>query len=241
MTVTELITSSLRRIGVVAQGNSPSGENLNDGLQVLNDFVDAMRVQRLMLYASQETTFTISANTRDYSVGSGQTVNVARPAFVTSIGEVSPVRYYNSTNSVLTWIPLPLMTDQEWRSVPNKNITNVLPTRAYYNPTIPTGTLTLWPTPTSSTLIGVLFSPIAVSEFALGDTLSLPPGYRRFLRDNLAVELATEFDLAPTSTLMTSAIESKADVERINMRLSELPIDAMWSGRGPYYNIETDS
>lgn len=56
---------------------------------------------------------------------------------------------------------------------------------AYYNPTWTAGLglVYLWPLPTSTTLQGVIYTPVPVAEFAsLSTTISLPPGYRRFLR-----------------------------------------------------------
>ena len=95
--------------------------------------------------------------------------------------------------------------------------------------------------PTSSTLQGALYAPVAVTELALSDTLSLPPGYRRFMRDTLAVELSPEYQVEPAQALVMSAIESKADIKRANIRLMDLSVDAMWKPRHGQYNIFSDT
>lgn len=240
MTVSELITLSLKRIGVVAKGNVIDPELLNDGLSTFNDFVDALATERLTLWSETRTTFPIVANTQDYLVGDGQAVDVARPVFVQQLGDVSPVRLLDTSVTPSFERPLAPMTDQSWRSLPQKSMTAERPYAAYYNPTFPYGTLSLYPVPTGSNLQGVLYAPAAQGQFALGDTILLPPGYRRFLRDGLAVELCPEFDMAVPSALAASAAEAKTNLQRANIRLMDLPIDAMWAGVGARYDIHTD-
>lgn len=239
MTVSDLLTLSLKRIGVVARGNVPDADNLVDALSTFNDFIDGCAAENLLIWSETRTTFTITASTRDYFVGSGQAVNVARPVYVQQIGDVSPIRLLDTTSTPNLEIPLQLLTDQMWRSLPMKTATATRPWAAYYNPTFPYGTISLYPTPTSGGT-GVFYAPAAMAEFALTDTVLLPPGYRRFLRDAVAVELCPMFDMAASPELRASAVEAKANVMRVNMRLTDLPIDAMWSGTGRSYDIQSD-
>ncbi len=84
-----------------------------------------------------------------------------------------------------------------------------------------------------------------MSEFsAISETIALPPGYRRFLRTGLARELSSAFDAALTQEMQIAAIESKADVKRANMRLSDMSSGVagiLFGGAGPHYNIYSDS
>ena len=137
-------------------------------------------------------------------------------------------------------LPLTPLTDAGWRGIGLKTLTSVLPSSAYYNPTFPYGNVQIWPVPTSSTLIGVLYAPTAMTAFALVDTISLPPGYRRFLTTNLALELCPAFDVFPTPLLVKQAMDAKAAIERANMRLVDLSVDLMWAGRTAGYNIYSD-
>lgn len=241
MTVSDLLTLSLKRIGVVARGNVPDADNLVDALATFNDFVDGCAVDNLLIWSETRTEFDIVASTQDYLVGTGQAVDVARPVFVRQIGDVSPLRFIDNTASVPLELPLALLTDQAWRALPQKTLTSERPWAAYYNPTFPYGTVSLYPVPTGSDLTGVLYAPTAMTEFALTDTVLLPPGYRRFLRDAIAVELCPMFDVVASTELKASAVEAKANVQRANMRLSDLPIDAMWAGVGRRYDIRSDT
>jgi hypothetical protein len=84
-----------------------------------------------------------------------------------------------------------------------------------------------------------------VSEFtAISDTIALPPGYRRFMRTNLAKELASAFDSPLTPDIQQAAAESKADVKRANERLMDLSSGVaglIFGGAGPHYNIYSDT
>lgn len=241
MTVSELITLSLKRIGVVAKGNVADAEDLNDGLLILNDLADALQAERLTIWSESRTVYDITANTQDYLVGAGEVVDVARPVFVQQLGNVSPLRLIDTSVTPNLEIPLTPLTDQGWRSLPMKSMTAPRPWAAYYNPTFPAGTISLYPVPTLTTLQGVLYAPAAQGEFALTDTIILPPGYRKFLRDQLAVELCPEYDMAVPQALAASATDAKTNLQRANQRLMDLPIDPMWAGVGARYDITTDS
>lgn len=243
MTVNELLTASLRRIGVAPQGVTPQAESLQQALIAFNSFVDALGADRLSMYGETRTTWTITSGVRDYAIGVGQVINRARPVFIERLGNVSPIRLIlDSSQPTPLEVPLTLLNDQQWRALPQKTLQSVLPTCAYYQPTFPNATISLWQVPTSSTLQGVLYAPTAMTEFALSDTLSLPPGYRRFLLTNTALELCPEFDRKPPEGLVEQARQSKADVERANMRLLDMGVDPMWTLNGAgIYNIYSDT
>lgn len=242
MTVQDLLTACLRRIGVVAQGITPQAETIDQALTAFNSYVDALGAQRFMMYGETRTTWTIVSGTQNYNVGSGQTVNRVRPAFVEQLGNVVPIRYIETSLDPDQERPLTFLNAQQWRAITQKDLSSELPTCAFFDPTFPNAVIRLWPKPTSSTLQGVLYAPTAMTEFALTDTISLPPGYRRFLLTNVALELCPEFERAIPAGLSDQAREAKADVQRVNMRLIDMAIDPMWSlGGGAVYNIYSDT
>lgn len=241
MTCRDLLTTALRRIGVVAQGITPQAETLAQALVAFNSFVDALAANRLMLYGEQRTTWVIVPGQQDYLVGPGQDIDRQRPVFLEQLGNVSPLRFID-TNNDNNELPLTLLTDQQWRAISLKGMPCSLPSNAYYNPTYPYGTVSLWQVPTSSSLLGVMYAPTAMNEFAYDDLITLPPGYRRFLITNLAIELCAEFEREPPRTLPELAQQAKADVERSNIRLMDMSTDPMWSaGGGGVYNIYSDT
>ena len=241
MTCRDLLVAALRRIGVVAQGVTPQAETLQQALIAFNAFVDGLAINKLMMYAETRTLWVIKPGQQDYLIGPGQDIDRARPIYVEQYGSVSPLRYID-TNNDNTESPLYLLTDEQWRAISLKNLTNSLPSNAYYSPTYPFSTVSLWQVPTRTGLVGVLYAPTALTEYNYDDLISLPPGYRRFLITNLAIELCAEFERQPPPLLPDLAQQAKADVERANMKLMDMAMDPMWSiGGGGVYNIFSDT
>ena len=98
--------------------------------------------------------------------------------------------------------------------------------------------------PTQSNLQGVIYAPTATARFgATSDIIALPPGYNRFLRDNLALECWPEWrESVPVDPLLIkSAEESKRAIKLANVRMSDLAVDpALLGHRGLRYSIQSD-
>lgn len=230
-----IITPALGEIGVLADGEVPSASQASTALAKLNALLDQWKAEALLLYTVARTTWTIASGTQDYLVGTGQVVNIARPVFVEAVA------YQDTSISPTLEIPMgdPL-TDEEWQSIRQKTQQSTLPYKAYYTPTFPYGTVSLWPVPTSGTLQGVLYSQTPIDEFAaVSTTVSLPPGYRRMLIKNLAVELGPSFQRQPDPMLVQQARESKGVVKGANQGLSEMTFEAAGQigNVGPVYDI----
>ncbi len=115
-----------------------------------------------------------------------------------------------------------------WNAIPDKTVSTDIPDTVYYNPTIPTGTLQIWPVPNKAVSLR-LVTWQAVRQFAsLGTIIQLPPGYERALIFALAVEMASEFGMEPPQSVVMIAESSKAAIKRANIRpmnaLTELGI-----------------
>jgi hypothetical protein len=222
VTVQDLITASLQDLRVIQTGAVVSADDAALGLSRLNDWINALATEDLTVYTILRTTWTLST-AASYTIGAGATVNVARPTgpmAVENIGfqdtSVSPTIEYQLG---------PVLTVDAYAGIAQKALTSVYPQNWYYDPTFTSGfgTLYPYPVPTSTTLEGVIYTQSPVAEFdAITDTIALPPGYRRFLRTGLAMELSSAFDAGLSPALQLAAVESKADVKRANMRLRDL-------------------
>lgn len=241
MTAQDLITASLKRIGVVGAGQTPAPEDSADSLLRLNALLDSWATERLFIPCIVRTVWTIVSGTAAYTVGSGGTVNIARPVYVQNIN------FQDTSQSPTLEMPLESLTDQAYANIPQKTTTSNYPTSAYYNPTFTStgfATITLFPVPTSSTLQGVIYAPTTLTQVsALTTTLTLQPGYQWMLTENLAVMLAPEFGVPVPADLRESAREAKGNIKRANMRLTEQATFEGYalSGIGYPYNILSDS
>lgn len=224
MTIRDLITSTLQDLGVIAAGEQPSAEDAADALSRLQDWVDGLATEGLTVYTVTRTTWTLTT-AASYTVGTGGTINIPRP---TGPEAIQNIGYQDTALSPVAEMLLgrPLTEDQ-YAAIAQKTLEGPYPARFYYNPTYPLGTLKPWPIPTSGTLEGVIYAPTPLTEPASLDTvIALPPGYRRFYRTNLALEIADAFDAAVTPLMDRKARDAKNAIKRANLRLLDMSVDS---------------
>lgn len=229
VTVRNLITAAFRRLNVIESNESPAAEDMADAFDRFNDWIDSVCANdRLLIYTISRTVWTITSTkgtiANPYTVGAGGDIDVTRPT------HIDHVNYQNTAVSPTLELALTPLTDDAWAAIPQKNLTSTLPTCWYYNPTFTTGfgSLYFWMVPSQSSLQGVLYAPQQVTRFgALSDTIALPPGYNRFLRDGLALELAPEWreNLPVDPTLIASVSEARDRLKTANMRMMDLALD----------------
>lgn len=69
LTRNDLIRRAYKKIGVIGEGDTLSGEKLNDGVLALNEIVKDLQNDGLFLWQLVEGTFPTVANTKSYVVG----------------------------------------------------------------------------------------------------------------------------------------------------------------------------
>ena len=243
ITARSLIASSLRLIGAIAQGETASDADESAGFDALNQLIDGWATQQLTVLTIGRHVFTPTANVSTYSIGpTGATFldgYSARPTEVVNAGLV-----LNVTSPAIE-VPLYMMTDAEYAAVGIKALTSTYPTEGYYNPTMPNGTLFLWPTPTTAANTIALYTPDVLSQFPDRTTpVALAPMYARALRYNLGQELCPEFGRTLDPVVQALAVSSFASLKAANVKLAYLSIDEMWlDNRAAYsrYNVITNT
>lgn len=132
-------------------------------------------------------------------------------------------------------MPRPVITDDSFQAIQIKNLPNALYTSVYYNPTVPLGTIYLWPRPTTAANQLVLylqnqftgFADLATTDYDWPNT----PGYGEMCEYNLARRLWTVYhgSVPVPEELNKLALESLATVKRANLKLTDLPNEAAWA------------
>lgn len=219
-TVQTIALAALKEIGVIAQGETMPDADFDDCLAAFNRLVDQWAAERLAIYTTTRTVWTITASDQDYTVGVGGDVNVARPVFVDHIN------FQDTSQSPTLELPMSPLTEDEYASIRLKQQTSTYPRWWYYNPTHPLAALRLWPMPTSTTLQGVLYAPQAIAQFsAIGDAVTVPPGYERAMVKALALEIAPSYGAQVTPLLVAQAEDAKAVVRAANKRVMDMSLD----------------
>lgn len=240
MTGNELIARSMRLMGYLSSGETPSGNDAQDALSALNDLIDAWKLERLFIFTIARTTKTLTSGTASYTIGSGGDINIDRPIWIDRATLI-----YDTSAATPSETPLELFTDQRWQEVRQKTLQSGLADGIFYDHgfTAGLGRIYPWPIPNTSTTQLVLYVPsTAVAAFAdLTTDYTFPPGYSRMLRYNLAVEMAPEWGREVPLRVDTTATSSLSAVKRANNRPRELKCGPEVLGRSGWFDIRTGS
>lgn len=225
--------AALQLLNVIQAGEDPSSEDGQVAFDVLNRWVDWLGTQRQTIYFLTRTAHTLTASTASYTIGTGGTINIARPVWIDSAGLI-----LNTADATPTEAPIRVLTDDEYARIGQKTLTSSLSGAVWYdhNWSSALGRVYPLPIPSVSTTQLVLYTPTAITEFAAQSTdYTFPPGYERAIVYNLAHELTAWYPAAtPPVNLPAMAMNSLADVKRANNRLSHVVIDpALTRPRGP--------
>lgn len=205
-TAQTLINRALRLCGVIGSGETPTSDDTADCLIALNAMLDSWRNERLMVYAISENTLTMTVGDSSYTIGSGGDLNTTRPVKIEhAFMRVSDIDY-----------PVAVVDKRRFDAIQDKTVTSDLIDMIYYNPSMSTGTLKVWPVPSVANVLHLgLWEPITAFS-AASDTVTLPPGYERALAYNLAIEIAPEYGRKASQEVVEIARMSKGDIKRVN-------------------------
>jgi hypothetical protein len=168
----DLINSAARLAGIVASGEVLGPDEANDAISTLNDLVEAWNLQNFMIYNHVTSTFPLTANVKDYTIGTGGVFNTSRPVGIRS--------GYCTLNSVD--YPLLVIGDAEYDGIWLKSLTNSYPVAVTNDGAFPLATLSFWPLPAQNMTVSLTMDLQFSNAVTLATTLSYPPGYSKALR-----------------------------------------------------------
>jgi hypothetical protein len=208
--VSDLINSSLRKIGVIAAGEIPNSDESTDALASLNALMESWSADQITVYQIVNFNHALTANTQAYTMGPAGTFNTARPLKIESAGIITPDGLRHEMR---------IVGPMDWSKIEEKTLTGLLPKVLWNDNAAPLATLSVWPRPSGTPTID-LYVWAQLQQFAaITDTITLPPPYFRALTYALAVDLAPEYGSqaqAAAAGLKDIAASSKADVIALN-------------------------
>lgn len=147
--------------------------------------------------------FTLTGAT-SYTWATGATFNSARPVSVNSA-------YFTLSGYDY---PVSIINKDQYQAISDKTATSDVVDSVYINFTYPNATVYVYPVPSSGTLN--LSSSKPLTEQATAATvLSMPQGYERMLRLNLAAEMMPQYGVM-NQAIIAMAMKAKADIKRVN-------------------------
>lgn len=234
MTGNDLIASSLRLIGVLASGENPPSNESNDALNSLNDMINSWTNERLMIYETSYETFTLNVNQQSYQWGTGAAdFNSPRPQ------KLENVNWQQVSATTTLELGVEILNKDQWSAISIKGITSNIPTRCWLENTYPNATFFVWPIPSVSGSVVIWSWKPLITVSSLTTTISLPPGYAKALRYNLAVELAPEYGKTPSDLVMKGAMDSKSAIKSMNDKILLMSCDLATLNRRSTFNWYT--
>jgi hypothetical protein len=143
--------------------------------------------------------------------------------------------------------PLEVINNVQYQALVFKTINITYPYYLYYNPTVPFGTITLYPVPNIGLILGLSQVMQFIDLSNLTAQIQLPPGYEDAIIYNLAIQIAPDYgrsDKAVRGSQLWDEAKSKlAVLKRTNQERLLMAADpAIFMGRqGGVWNPYTDS
>lgn len=210
-TAIDLITRALNGTGSLAAGETPDYDTSATGLYLLNDILDSWSLDRLYVFQSFKESFSLTSGTASYLIGSGATFNTTRPTIITKAHlRISDDDY-----------PIDIVDDSGYANITTKSTSTGYPEYLNYNPTMPSGTIKLWPVPQANQTL-FIESPKQLTSFtALTTDIVLAPGYSQAIRLALMQSLAAE-GLGKVSQIHID--QANDSISRLKTRNSKVPV-----------------
>ena len=227
-----LTQAALRKLGAIASGEEINGNELNDALEEINRMLDNWNTEELLVHVANRTAFTIASAIASLEIGPGGNLDQVRPQ------RIEPGDVYISENNLE--YPITVWQQERWAGISDKATTG-RPRILYYEAKHPLGVINLWPV-TDKSYDFIIYTWNLLAQITnIEQTLSFPPGFDDAIVYELAIRLAPEYGKPVPTEVAIAAVQTKANVKRINSLTPELRVDAALIARGGRYSIFTDS
>ena len=208
-TAGEIIKGSLRLIGMLAEGEEPSADTMQDSIMAINQMIQSWDTERLSVFGTQDQIFTWPAYEMTRTIGPTGNFVGNRPI------EIDDATYFKDPSSGLSF-GVKLINQQQYDGIAFKTVTSTYPQVLWVNNTFPDMTMTIYPVPIKALEWHIISVETLNEVTSVATDMYFPPGYLRAFRYNLAMELAPEFGVEPSPQVIRIAMTSKRDLKRIN-------------------------
>ena len=208
-TAAEIIDGSLRLLGVLAEGETPSAAVMQDSIMAMNQMIQSWDTERLSVFSTQDQVFTWPAYTMSRTIGPTGDFVGNRPI------EVDDATYFKDPSSGLSF-GIKIINQQQYDGIAFKTVTSTYPQVMWINNTFPDMEITVYPVPIKALEWHIISVETLNEVTSVATDLYFPPGYLRAFRYNLACELAPEFGVEPSPQVQRIAMTSKRNLKRIN-------------------------
>jgi hypothetical protein len=183
LTRDEIISASLRKVGALAEGQTPTAEQISNAAQALNGVITLFQTMGMPLWKRTDVQIPIVASQNTYTVSD-----------VVKIPQIV-LQYYTGSSQY----ELIRKSEYDFNQLPQGTPNTGLPVHYYVQPTISGYTIKIWPTPDTQAATNVQLLVVTQRKFdgffAAGETPDFPSYYNTGLIYQTAVLIAPEYGL----------------------------------------------
>ncbi|MHB8084277.1 MAG: hypothetical protein ACYDHZ_00425 [Dehalococcoidia bacterium] len=231
-TLYDILFSSLRVIGVVQEEDygDVSSYKINSAIDAMNLMLD--QLSDVIVFATTSEDLNLVSGKATYTMGLGGDFNTGRP---NKIMDTCYVR--DTVNGVNVDYPLSIIGEEQYNSIDIKD-TQSIPEFIWFDSQYPLANLTFYYVPDKAYQFHCVSEKPLSEILSLTSTISLPPGYKAFLKWNTAEALAADYPAQASQPnfqlIMAKATESRTLIQRINAanRVEETKLDCPQTKRG---------
>lgn len=229
-TALQLIKRSMRLVGALGGGETPTADEQTDGLTALNSMLDAWSVQGLNVYQIAQASYTWSSGQVSQTIGSGGDFAGSRPTHIEgAFQRESDIDY-----------PINIATEAQYSAIPDKATQSTIISWIYPDYGFPLVTLRAYPVPSANVTV-YLRTWTALQSFSAATTdLAMPPGYEDAVVFNLALQLAPEYQRTPPPHVFRRAATTLRAIKSTNVRAPSSRMEVAYMGsQGSSFDYRT--
>jgi hypothetical protein len=208
-TAGDQINRSLRLLGILAEGETPSAAMSQDALIALNQMIDSWSTERLAVFCTQDQVFTWPAGEYIRTLGPSGNFIGLRPVML------DDATYFRDPGTNVSF-GIKFINQQQYNGIAVKTVTSTYPQVCFVNMGFPDITMSIYPRPTRDLEWHFVSVQELTQPATLATELHFPPGYMRAFTYNLAMEFAPEFGVEPSPQVSRISMTSKRNLKRIN-------------------------
>lgn len=228
MTPTDIITTSLRHLGVLESSETASGNDVGVMLGMFMSLLDSWQITPDAITGTDELVYTPVSGTKSFTIGPAGNIVATQPDRIE--------HGYWRVNNVDT--PLGVGTLDDYNSEPGKNVI-AQPLYVALDKGYDTATVYLYPAADGLSQLHLIVASDVLTNYAsIGatTTLTLPAGMRHALEWSLAEQALTAYgsDIQTESRVVRNAAKARRKFGRSNTKRATLS-----TTEGKRYNIYT--
>lgn len=226
-TANTLVSAALKQLRVIRPGATAGTDDLATGLEQLGLMLGAFSAEDLAVPFITWGTFPMTSGTETYTIGATGDVVATRPEHIW--------RAYIEDDGGLSHF-LRVLDERAYMQIRIKGVAGP-PSALWYNPTVPNGTLKLYPIPNTGDVLTYSHVAPFTEPALIGDTVTIPRNYDAPVMWNLALWLSGVYGIPPPPVVVAMAEKGKRDLIGLNAMRRQKPAVLDITKSSPLYDL----